>query len=59
MEKEIILYIDESLESEYEARAPGYSIIKQMGSHIRSTTHKNGNHYITLPAHKTFKIGTL
>ncbi|GAB4220123.1 MAG: hypothetical protein Kow00102_06160 [Spirochaetota bacterium] len=53
------MYIDESLESEYEARAPGYSIIKQMGSHIRSTTNKNGNHYITLPAHKTFKIGTL
>jgi len=37
----------------------GYSITRQTGSHIRLTTNKGGEHHITIPAHKTLKIGTL
>lgn len=37
----------------------GYSITRQTGSHIRLTTNKVGEHHITIPAHKTLKIGTL
>ena len=37
----------------------GYKITRQTGSHIRLTTQKNGEHHITIPAHKTLKIGTL
>jgi predicted RNA binding protein YcfA (HicA-like mRNA interferase family) len=37
----------------------GYKITRQTGSHIRLTTQKNGEHHITVPAHKTLKIGTL
>jgi len=34
----------------------GYSVKKQTGSHIQLT---NGEHNITVPAHKNVKIGTL
>ena len=37
----------------------GYSVTRQTGSHIRLTTSKNGEHHITIPAHKNIKIGTL
>ena len=36
-----------------------YEIIRQTGSHIRLTTLKNGEHHITIPAHRPLKVGTL
>ena len=37
----------------------GYEITRQIGSHIRLTTQKNGEHQITLPLLKAIHIGTL
>ena len=37
----------------------GYSVTKQTGSHIRVTTHMNGEHHVTIPNHDPLKIGTL
>lgn len=37
----------------------GYEATRQVGSHIRLTTHKKGTHHITIPHHKPMKIGTL
>jgi len=37
----------------------GYQISRQTGSHIRLTTLQQGEHHITIPAHKYLKIGTL
>lgn len=37
----------------------GYEITRRTGSHIRLTTQKQGEHHITIPAHKSLKIGTL
>ena len=37
----------------------GYEITRQTGSHIRLTTALNGEHHITIPAHRPLKIGTL
>ncbi len=36
-----------------------YEITRQTGSHIRLTTTINGEHHITIPAHKDLKTGTL
>jgi predicted RNA binding protein YcfA (HicA-like mRNA interferase family) len=37
----------------------GYVSTKQTGSHIRLTTNENGEHHVTIPAHKNLKVGTL
>jgi predicted RNA binding protein YcfA (HicA-like mRNA interferase family) len=37
----------------------GYTITRQTGSHIRLTTFNEGEHHVTVPAHKNLKIGTL
>ncbi len=37
----------------------GYSITRQTGSHIRLMTRMEGEHHITIPSHKSIKIGTL
>ena len=37
----------------------GYKVTRQVGSHIRLTTQKNGEHHITIPLHKAIHIGTL
>ena len=37
----------------------GYEITRQTGSHLRLTTQQQGEHHITIPAHKSLKIGTL
>lgn len=37
----------------------GYGVDHQTGSHIRLTTQRNGEHHVTIPAHKPLKIGTL
>ena len=36
-----------------------YKFTRQKGSHIRLTTLQNGEHHITIPNHKSLKIGTL
>ncbi len=36
-----------------------YEVSRQVGSHIRLTTHKNGQHHITIPNHNPIKLGTL
>lgn len=36
-----------------------YEVDRQAGSHIRLTTQRDGEHHLTIPAHKPLKIGTL
>ena len=36
-----------------------YEITRQVGSHIRLTTTRNGEHHITIPRHRPLRIGTL
>ncbi len=40
-------------------RALGYEPSRQDGSHLRLTTALNGTHHVTVPNHKTLKVGTL
>ena len=40
-------------------RAYGYTITRETGSHMRVTTHQNGEHHVTIPDHDFVKIGTL
>ena len=40
-------------------RSPGYELSRQDGSHLRLTTALNGTHHVTVPNHKTLKVGTL
>ena len=37
----------------------GYEVTRQTRSHMRLTTHVNGEHHITIPKHKPLKPGTL
>lgn len=37
----------------------GYTVTRQKSSHIRLTTHRNGEHHVTVPDHGTLKVGTL
>ena len=37
----------------------GYSVTRQVGSHIRLSTLENGEHHITNPNHNPIRIGTL
>ena len=36
----------------------GYEVSRQTGSHLRLTTHQNGEHHITIPQHDPLKVGT-
>jgi predicted RNA binding protein YcfA (HicA-like mRNA interferase family) len=40
-------------------RRYGYQITRQTGSHIRLTTQQAGEHHITIPRHKSLRVGTL
>lgn len=41
-------------------RVYGYAVTRQTGSHIRLTSSfKDSEHHITIPAHKTLKVGTV
>ena len=40
-------------------RRLGYEPVRQDGSHIRLTTHRDGEHHLTVPAHVPLKVGTL
>lgn len=37
----------------------GYAPTRQSGSHQRLTTTENGQHHVTVPLHRTLKVGTL
>ena len=37
----------------------GFFPTRQSGSHIRLTSHLNGEHHITVPNHSPLRIGTL
>lgn len=37
----------------------GYKITRQSGSHLRLTYAGPPEHHVTIPAHKTLKLGTL
>ena len=36
-----------------------YEITRQTGSHLRLTTSQKGGHHITIPRHKSLRVGTL
>jgi predicted RNA binding protein YcfA (HicA-like mRNA interferase family) len=40
-------------------RILGYETARTAGSHFRMTTQLNGEHHVTIPAHKPLKTGTL
>lgn len=37
----------------------GYEVTRQTGSHMRLTTTRGGEHHITIPHHKSLRVGTL
>ena len=37
----------------------GYHVTRRTGSHIRLTTSQEGEHLVTIPAHKHLRVGTL
>lgn len=37
----------------------GYVPTRQVGTHIRLTTTRGGEHHVTIPAHDPIKVGTL
>jgi predicted RNA binding protein YcfA (HicA-like mRNA interferase family) len=37
----------------------GYKMTRQTGSHIRLTTHLEGEHHLTIPMHAELRLGTL
>jgi predicted RNA binding protein YcfA (HicA-like mRNA interferase family) len=36
-----------------------YEVTRQTGSHMRLTTTRGGEHHITIPRHKSLRVGTL
>jgi predicted RNA binding protein YcfA (HicA-like mRNA interferase family) len=39
-------------------RVLGYQVTRQTGSHLRVTTHEQGEHHEVIPNHSPVKIGT-
>ena len=37
----------------------GYQVSRQTGSHVRLTTNTPSEHHLTIPAHRSLRIGTL
>ena len=37
----------------------GYEIQRQTGSHIQLTTHRGGEHHLSVPNHRPLKVGML
>jgi predicted RNA binding protein YcfA (HicA-like mRNA interferase family) len=37
----------------------GYEVTRQTGSHMRLTTMQGGEHHVTIPQHKSLRVGTL
>ncbi|MBC8496991.1 MAG: type II toxin-antitoxin system HicA family toxin [Anaerolineales bacterium] len=40
-------------------RQYGYAITRQKGRHMRLTTDRGGEHHITIPRHKSLRVGIL
>lgn len=40
-------------------RVLGYTVTRQTGSHLRVTTHEQGEHHLTIPQHTPLRVGTL
>jgi predicted RNA binding protein YcfA (HicA-like mRNA interferase family) len=40
-------------------RPLGYAVTRQVGSHIRVTTERDGQHHETIPNHAPVKVGTI
>ncbi len=40
-------------------KAFGYEVTREAGSHIRLTTQSSGQHHLTIPDHKSLRVGTL
>jgi predicted RNA binding protein YcfA (HicA-like mRNA interferase family) len=40
-------------------RSCGYEVTRQVGSHMRLSTHEHGIHHVTIPAHDHLRVGTL
>ena len=36
-----------------------YEVTRQTGSQLRLTTTRNGEHHVTIPQHKSLRVGTL
>ncbi len=36
-----------------------YALTRQVGSHMRLTTNRGGEHHVTIPLHKPLRVGTL
>jgi predicted RNA binding protein YcfA (HicA-like mRNA interferase family) len=37
----------------------GYEVTRQTGSHMRLTTTQQGEHHVTIPRHRSLRVGTL
>ena len=37
----------------------GYVVTRQTGSHLRLTTAQEGEHHVTIPRHRSLRVGTL
>jgi predicted RNA binding protein YcfA (HicA-like mRNA interferase family) len=37
----------------------GYMVTRQTGSHLRLTTQQEGEHHVTVPRHRSLRVGTL
>lgn len=37
----------------------GYEVTRETGSHLRLTTVQGGQHHLTIPDHKSLRVGTL
>ena len=37
----------------------GYEVTRQTGSHLRLTTQQGGEQHLTIPRHKSLRVGTL
>ncbi len=37
----------------------GYEATRQTGSHMRLTTTRGGEHHVTIPRHKSLRVGTV
>ena len=40
-------------------RRQGYQVTRQTGSHVRLTTEIGGQHHVSIPRHRTLRVGTL
>jgi predicted RNA binding protein YcfA (HicA-like mRNA interferase family) len=40
-------------------RSCGYYVTRQVGSHMRLSTHEHGEHHVTIPVHDHLRVGTL